>query len=554
MDPRRCTAVVVRYARPVNPASDLLSTLRLLQRRMMVRQFLRSMVRAALVFYGVLTVLTATAWALDAFRPQLSGLAYALSWPLVASVLAGALLALLRRPALRAVAAEVDELGATRNRLLTAFDFTARERPSDLQMLAIREATAFARGRDFQPLLPFTIPRELRWLLLPALALAALWWTGLRENSAREQRIAAAQQETGATVKHLETLAEQWKRRGANDEAARRLAERLKQSAVQVRAEAEQGKDAAKAALRELALLEQLVQEFRRPDAPTSDELKALAKALGQDERIKDAARAMEQGKLAEAAQKLAEAAKDEPTAERAQQSLQQALNHLAERKEQMSKQLEQMRAQGEGGGERQQLLQQLSEMLNEMQQNGQMAQQPGQQKGKKPGEGSKSNQPMSDQDLKNLLSALQRMKEGQQGGGGEPQGEPGEGEGQPGTISMQGFSNTEKNGDPGTPDPHLPSGKAGSEKDEGTTENPFGHNGTAAESQRSAQMSGKLAEGESLSALVPSAAKGDAKATRRYRELTDAAAAAAAEAVNQEEIPLGARFLIRRYFEAIRP
>ena len=40
----------------------------------------------------------------------------------------------------------------------------------------------------------------------------------------------------------------------------------------------------------------------------------------------------------------------------------------------------------------------------------------------------------------------------------------------------------------------------------------------------------------------------------RRYRELYDAASFAAEDAVTQENIPLGARFLIRRYFQAIRP
>ena len=51
----------------------------------------------------------------------------------------------------------------------------------------------------------------------------------------------------------------------------------------------------------------------------------------------------------------------------------------------------------------------------------------------------------------------------------------------------------------------------------------------------------------------MPSAAAGDAKATRRYKELTEAAASAAEDAVMQETIPLGARFLIKRYFDAIR-
>ena len=72
---------------------------------------------------------------------------------------------------------------------------------------------------------------------------------------------------------------------------------------------------------------------------------------------------------------------------------------------------------------------------------------------------------------------------------------------------------------------------------------------------RRTLEKAGKtVREGESLSVLIPSAAAGDAKAERRYRELYDAASSAAEDAVTQENIPLGARFLIRRYFQAIRP
>ena len=65
--------------------------------------------------------------------------------------------------------------------------------------------------------------------------------------------------------------------------------------------------------------------------------------------------------------------------------------------------------------------------------------------------------------------------------------------------------------------------------------------------------LRGQLGEGESLSQLLP-AAGGDDKARRRYKELYEAVLPAAEEAVLQENIPLGSRYFIRRYFEAIRP
>ena len=52
---------------------------------------------------------------------------------------------------------------------------------------------------------------------------------------------------------------------------------------------------------------------------------------------------------------------------------------------------------------------------------------------------------------------------------------------------------------------------------------------------------------------MLPSA--GDtSKSARRYKELYESIAGAAENSVEQENIPLGSRFLIKRYFESIRP
>ena len=62
------------------------------------------------------------------------------------------------------------------------------------------------------------------------------------------------------------------------------------------------------------------------------------------------------------------------------------------------------------------------------------------------------------------------------------------------------------------------------------------------------------LGEGESLQELTAAGGGSPARAGRRYKELYDAMAPAAQETVEQENIPLGSRFYIRRYFENIRP
>ena len=458
---------------------------------------------------------------------------------------AGVVVALLRRPTLRRVAEIVDSLGDTRDRLITALDFSEMERPGDMELLAMRETGDFARARNFRPLLPIRPPEELRWLVVPLAALAILWWDGLRAAAERDARIASATAEVAGTVKQLETLADKLAAKSTDDEHSKRIAERLKQSAAQIRAEAREGGEAQKAALREMAKLEELVKELRRPDAATPVELGALADALAKHELTKDAAKDMKEGSLSAAAKKLADTAKNEEAAAQAQQAIQQALDHLAQQKEQLSKQLELLRQQAQQGGEKQQLIQQLSEMLNEMQKQGQLAQQ--QQNGKQQGGGKQ----MTDDDLKKVLGALQRMKDQQQGdsqpqqGEGDPQGDS--------PVSMLSFSKPDKNGgDNG--DPLQPGGQPGSDKDKGTSETPFGKANVANDDpDMRDQLSGRLAEGESLSALIPTTG-GDAKAARRYKELYNAAASAAEDAVTQENIPLGSRFLIKRYFEAIRP
>ncbi len=478
-----------------------------------------------------------------------------LTGPFVLGVIAGLFAALVRRPALRRVAEGMDALAGTRDRLLTACDFSGKENATAMELLAVEEVSGFLRGRNFAQYLPVRPPSELRWLVIPLVALGLLWWDAIAAATAKRERAAAQAAEVAGTIKQLEKLAEQLAAKTKDDERLQRIAERLRESVAQVRAEAGEGRDAQKAALRELSLLEELVQELRRPEAATEEELKELAAALAKHEETKDAARDIEHGNLPEAARKLEEAAKDQPRAEQIAQSVQQALEHLARQKEQMSKQLEALRQQAqEGGGERRQLLQQLAQVLEKLAKQGQQAGQKQPQKGDGKQQQA-AGKPMSDDDLKKLLGALQQMKNEQQKGEGGEGDAPPEGDAKPGDgqISMLSFGKGGKDGEPDN-DLQIPSGQPGSEQEKGTTESPFGKQGAVGEASVREQLGGKLGAGESLSALIPSAASGDATATRRYKELTDAAAATAEDAVLQENIPLGSRFLIKRYFEAIRP
>ena len=538
----------------MKPAAEILRILRSLRRRMVLREFLGCTVRATLFFYGVLLVLTAAAWWMGEFRANPADIPFVLGWPFAFGAAAGLLLALLRFPTFERVARIGDRLGATRDRLFTALLFSKKPQPSELESLAVAEVEGHLRRRDFRPLLPVRPPRELLWIAAPIAMLALLWWDAMQTSATRDQRAATETAEIAGTAAQLDRLAEQLdKKADATKEAElKRIAERLKQSAEQMRAEAARGGDAQKSALRELAFLEQLVKELRQPEAATPDELKALAEALLKHEQTREAAKDMLGGNLAGAAKKLAEAAQqpEAPSEEQVRKTIQQALDHLAQRKEQLSKEIEKLREQAKAGeGGRQDLLQQVADMLNDLQQQGKMAER---RDGK--GAGQKgAGKPMTDEDLKKLLGALQNLKNQQQGegsAGGEPQ------EGDPqGPIAMLNFGKGKNAGENPGEGVNFPSGQTGTEKDMGTTENPFGKQGAEAKDAATKdQLSGRFGEGESLSALIPTVAAGGEKATRRYKELYEAAAADAEGAVTQEAIPLGSRFLIKRYFEAIRP
>jgi hypothetical protein len=530
--------------------TEIHRVLRALRRRMTLRAFVSHTVRATLFFFGLLVLLRGAAWWFAASRPDPSSLPYMLSWPVILGAIAGLVLASLRRPSLAQVAATIDTLGGTCDRLLSSLRFNESVAPSEFQRLTIEETRDWVRTRELLPLVPLRVPGELKWLAVPLATLALLWWHELGHAAAHDAAVAQAQADVSDTARSLDALARQVAERAqsTNDETLRKIAERLKQSATQVRAEASHGGEAQKTALRELSELEQLVKQLRQPDAATPDELKALAQALAQREETKEAAKSLEENRLADAAREL-DRAREEPNAQQTEATLQRALEHLAQRKEQLSKQLEQVRQQTAAADpERKELLQQLSQMLRQMEQK--TAQGKATEKNSaKPGAGKS----MSNEDLKKLLGALQQLKDRQQSGepgtGNAPGKEPGK---EGGPVTMLNFGQPAPR-DPGT-GVDTPTGQPGSENDQGTTKDPFAATaGAEAEAKRLEQLKGDLGEGESLSALIPAAGGGDAKAVRRYKELTEAAAAAAEDAVLQENIPLGARFLIQRYFEAIR-
>ena len=542
----------------MKPADEILRILRALRWRMALGDLLRSAARAALFFFGILLVLTAVNWWHGGMRPNPADIPIVLTWPFLSGGFAALLLMVLRFPRLERVARSLDVAGATRDRFVTGLRLAEKARASELELVAMHEIAGWARGRRLGALLPIRFPRELPWVVVPIATLALLWWDAMNAAAIKDQRAAQETAAISETAKQLEHIAKLTDIQASENQGKELMliADRLRQSAEQMRAEAADGKDARKAALRELALLEELVKELRRPEAATPEELKALAEAMSKHEQTREAAKDIAGGNLADAAKKLAQAAVQQaaPSAEAVRETLKQALDHLAERREQVSKQIEKLQQQAADG--RQDLLKQIADLLNEMQpqsktagRDGKGAQQPGAQK------------KMTDEDLKRLLGALENLKDQQQQGegpkGGEPQpGEPKEGDAdREGKVAMLNFSSGDRPGSDSQDSVNSPSGKPGNDGDRDTTKDPFGPKSAAPkDAARKEQDAGQLGAGESLSVMIPSAAAGDEKAARRYRELYDTASSAAEDAVTQENIPLGARFLIRRYFQAIRP
>ncbi len=535
----------------------------------MLSNFFRWSARWTLFFLVVLVGIFSWKWATETLRIGAELLPAVALWVLIPTfaggIFCGALMALFVVPSRMDAARNADRLWNTRDRFVTALDLLERKSRTDFETMALAECGAFAAKA--QPPAPVAAPAELRWTVVPLVMIALLVWDSTMHESHRRALVDKATRETAGTVQQLESLAKQLEKKSATEDEARKLAERLRQAAEQLRAEAKEGRDGEKAALRELSKLEQLVKEMRQQHAATPEELKTLADSLAQQEQTKEAAEELKHGNFAEAAKKLDEAAKNPETAAQAEKSLERALEHLSQQKEQLSKQMEQLRdnaRQASASGERQQLLQQLSQALNELQKQGKLT------KGKdgEGGEKKEQHQPkqqgggkeMTDDDLKKMLGALQNLKNNESPTDGDAEGEPqpgGDEQGE-GQIRISNFGGKEPGStQPGSEDKgeQFPTGQPGDKDEKGTTKDPFGQQQTAtADSGKDSQAKGQLGTGESLSAMVPSAPAADEKTKRRYRELYNAASADAEAAVLQESIPLGSRFLIKRYFESIRP
>lgn len=414
-----------------------------------------------------------------------------------------------RRPTLIQTARLIDTLGGTRDRFTTGLTLDA-EVPSPLVRLAVADCEQFVRHFRAGPLLPFRIPRRLLALLAPAAAVGLMVWQ-FQIASRPDAAALAAQEELLAKADELESLMRKLEEAGNQKspemerilEAMRKSIERLRQAAAQKNVNPAD-------ALRELSSLESLIAAMQTAQKPPANPLKDLAQQLEKQ----DMPESME-SQARSAAEKMG-------LSQEAQQELERAMQEAREQSSDAA---------------RSEALQRLAEMLRQMAQQ----QRPQDARGRQ----------QVSRNLQMARMALQEMKAGRYSRSSGRSEQPGDGDT---PILLQSFDPGDKEGRQGMTFMNLPGGQPGSEKDEGSTETPFGEKHDLQEKKGAgSQLTSVLGEGESLTDLVPAA--GDtSKSTQRYRDLYKAIAGASEGTVEQENIPLASRFFIKRYFQKIRP
>lgn len=527
-----------------NQSAEILPLLRELRRRLVVRSFLHTFAAALLIAGGALV--TVAAWRHFSAPGEPLGIAL----PLVLFVVAAAFavgFVMVTRPDLHRVATLVDRVGDTRDRLLTALVLSEPgESSSPFALLAREECRAYLERNDVRQLIRTHPPRMTGWIVVPLTALAILAWQASVQRDRLRAEKAEAQKVIAGTTNAIDQLARQAEKvaEQARSEELRKLAEQLQQSAQRLRTETN-ADEAQKAALRELSSLENMMKELQRQPSP-AEELKELAKALSTLPGMQDVLNALNEKDLAEAQramdramQKQNENKPDQLTEEQVEKQLQQAMQRLGDQRrlsEALQKFMEQAKKEA-GGGMTHQAMNQLRQMMEQMSKQGDQGD----------ADSGQQNRQMT---LQEMIAALENMKfgDGQANKGSESQQVPNGPQ-----ISMESFGSTNPQGQPQMGNADLPSGRPGSERDFGTTDTPFGAKSDPQEKGGEMALKGRLGQGETLSTMMPTAAD-NSKAAQRYKELVEAAAAAAENAVEQEEIPLGSRFLVKKYFESIRP
>lgn len=468
-----------------------------------------------------------------------------------------------RWPTVPETARILDRRAATRERFTTALGLGGQAKLAPVESLAAAECARFAGSFPVRRWTPLTIPRAARWLPVPLVTLSLLLGRASLPGGAGGTD-PALQAVLRAQADELQRAADTVADR--KDDADRRLAEELARAAERLRQAAtarnpDDPEAARRDALRELSDLQDRLRRLAAGSGPSPAELAALAAALQRDgsEAARAAAEALRRGDHGEAARQLekllAELKQNADPAgalERLARAMQDQAGRLSEAERgELGRQMARAQADAQ---QREELMKRIADLLRQRAAAGTPGQSAANRGGGQgtggAGEGAGSpNGTLSNQQLQSLLNSLEDMKNGLNGNNGPGRGGM--------SLSLQeapppGAVQTSPPGGGNSP----AGGAPGSERDPGTSE--LGNRpaaGSPAPPERVARATGMLGEGETLSDFAPSTdPAAPARAGRRYREIYDAMAPAARDSVRQENIPLGSRVLVERYFQNIRP
>ena len=463
-----------------------------------------------------------------------------------------------------ATAAALDQLAGTRDRFQTALAFAGRPAGAEFEALAIDECERYASGFEMERWIPLRFPRQAAWALAPIASIALLHWHAALEARANRPD-PAAQARVEGKAKTLEQIATDLAKAAEtrNDEELAKLAREMQSRAARLKDRAALDRDADQLALREISSLEAMLREMQQnANAPKAspEELAALAEALARSPGGKDAAEALKRGDAPEAGrqledllQKLKQRGDAAKQMEELARSMQEQAGKLsADQKNEVARQMEQAAQAAQAGRSEQvhQLLQRLAELLKQV---GKPVGKPGQSK---PGDGKGSSTarvPLNAKTLQELINALEKLK--QSDGADKDAADAASRALLRIPLPGSGGPPPPSGGSPKPEESDVPGGQPGTEKDRGASNRLFADKTPEAKAAEgpARRLEGLLGDGASLQEFMQSPGAGG-KATAAYRDLYGVMAPAAQDAVEQENIPLGARVYVRKYFEAIRP
>jgi hypothetical protein len=421
------------------------------------------------------------------------------------------------------VARRLDHAAVFQDRFVTYLEFKSIGARTPWHELALEQNAAEIVRMDVAKCCPIRIPRQTAWLILPLICFLTLW---IFDAISRPVLIRDAELEKVLVAKseELKKLSEQIRKQAEAKkiDELRKMAEEMKQSAEMIKpAEGKDAEEMKKNALLEWSRLESKLGEMAKaPSGASAAELKQLAETLEQDPATADLSRMLKQDDLAgamQALQQMMEQAQHDPAAAQELREMAQRMGQAQMSSEQMAEMMKQMR-QAAAGGQSPQLqkaAQDFSKMLSNMEKSKQQS-----------------------QVASSSLSAMQMMRSGMTGG----------------SKAQQGMGKGTKGEQLG-----MGEGQGQSEQKEGlgigseTVENIFGDRSKIDAQRNAVKIEGQTGEGQSFENVLRGTAEASTS-TVEYRELFNNYTPEAEEAIFKENIPLGSKYYIKRYFEAIRP